>query len=48
MVFPRSPSARRGVVKGALVDWKDFAAPKFLPMYKEFFVSQLQHLQHLI
>lgn len=32
MVFPTSPSARRGVVNGALLDWKDFAAPNFLPV----------------
>ena len=32
MVFPTSPSARLGVAKGALLDWKDFEAPKLLPV----------------
>lgn len=34
MVFPTSPRARRGVAKGALSDWKDFLAPKLLPVYQ--------------
>jgi len=34
MVFPTSPRARRGVVKGALSEWNDFVAPKFLPAYQ--------------
>ena len=34
MVFPTSPRTRRGVVRGALSDWKDFAAPKLLPVYQ--------------
>lgn len=31
-VFPTSPRARLGVVKGTLLDLKDFAAPNFLPV----------------
>ena len=32
IVLPRSPRARLGVVKGALLTWKDFAGPKLLPV----------------
>lgn len=48
IVFPTSPRTRLGVIKGALLDWKDFAATKPLPVQKAIHIKQVINLNNWI